>query len=301
MSKPIILGSRTSELAMWQTLMVEKALQQNGDKTIIVGIKTQGDKDQHSELHTLGGTGVFTKAIDQALLEGTIDVGVHSLKDYPTQAPEGLTLKAVLPRDFYHDVFIPGGSGASFDDAMHVASGSPRRKAQWWSKYPHHTFSNLRGNMQKRLERIASFDGGIVSEAGLRRLNILPAQAMTLDWMVPAPGQGVVALVVRSDDTYTSEAVSKLNDKATEICTSIERSFMQYLEAGCAAPLGAIAQISNENIEFTGVLNSLDGQKEVRIQRDFPISEAAGAGQRLAKEVLAMGGRAIMDEIRRNA
>ena len=236
------LGTRTSPLALWQAELVATNLSSHVQVSI-EGISTHGDIDLKSELHTLGGTGVFTKAIDEAVLSGEIDLGVHSLKDYPTQSPEGLEILAIIERDYHKDVFIPGGAGRKLNEVMQIASGSPRRKAQWLNRYPQHEFVSLRGNMAKRLEKIASFDGGIISEAGIKRLGIYPENAIQLDWMIPAPAQGTIAVVGRKNEEALKNTVQQLTHKETAICVTLERSFMQHIEAGCAAPLGAFAYI----------------------------------------------------------
>lgn len=290
------LGSRTSELALWQTNLVQEQLSELV-ATEVVGINTQGDQDRTSPLHEMGGLGVFTKALDEALLTHQIDLAVHSLKDYPSSIPEGLRLFAVLERDYYHDVFIPG-KNPDFSSVLKLASGSPRRKAQWWRKYPHHQFINLRGNMHTRLERMAEVDGGIVSEAGLQRLGILPENHQRLDWMVSAPAQGVMAVVGRAEDEALFQVLQKINHQATWQCAHIERQFMAQLEAGCSAPLGAYACYKGDKIHFKGIVSSLDGQDAVEISEVLNPGSWPDTGKELANKVLNLGGKAIMDKLR---
>ncbi len=292
----IRIGSRTSELALWQTNLVREHLKPIATVEVI-GISTQGDQDRTSPLHEIGGLGVFTKALDEALLSHQIDLAVHSLKDYPSSAPDGLRLFAVLERDFFHDVFIPGKK-CDFKSVLTLASGSPRRKAQWWHKYPHHQFVNLRGNMHTRLERMAEVDGGIVSEAGLQRLGILPQNHLRLDWMIPAPAQGVMAIVGRSEDEALYNLVQEVNHFPTWQCAHIERQFMARLEAGCSAPLGAHACFKGEQIQFKGILTSIDGQVAVELEEMVQPSNWMDAGIKLADQVLNTGGKAIMEKLR---
>lgn len=294
----IRIGTRTSALAMWQAEQVQMTLGSVPNQ--IVGICTKGDQDQSTPLHQLGQTGVFTKAIDEALLEGKIDLGVHSLKDYPTQAPEGLEVIAVLERDEYHDVFIPSEVADSdfLIRNLIIASGSPRRRAQWLARYPNHRFTELRGNMQTRLDKMAMMDGGIVSKAGLSRLGLLPKNHITLDWMIPAPAQGIMAIVGRSDDTRIREQFRTINHLPSFQAATIERAFMAEIEAGCAAPLGALALWRGDHILFKGILNSLDGKDSVRTEKSIPLNTWKEAGQTLAQELLTIGGREIMKKLR---
>ncbi|HCS20998.1 MAG TPA: hydroxymethylbilane synthase [Bacteroidetes bacterium] len=294
----IRIGTRNSALAIWQAEHVQKAL--SPLPTEIVGISTKGDQDQNTPLHQLGQTGVFTKAIDQALLEGKVDIGVHSLKDYPTQIPEGLALIAVLERDEYHDVFIPSETPGDdfFVRDLLIASGSPRRRAQWLARYPNHRFTELRGNMHTRLERMAMMDGGIVSKAGLTRLGILPDKHITLDWMIPAPAQGIIAIVGRIDDIRIHETIRSVNHLPSFQAATIERDFMAEIEAGCAAPLGALAQFRGDHFRFSGILNSLDGRVSVRTEKQVSLNNWKEAGQNFAQHILKIGGREIMKTLR---
>lgn len=294
----IRIGTRTSALAIWQAEHVQKVL--GSLLSEIVGISTKGDQDQNTPLHQLGQTGVFTKAIDQALLEGKIDIGVHSLKDYPTQIPEGLALIAILERDEYHDVFIPSETPDDdfFVRNLLIASGSPRRRAQWLARYPNHSFAELRGNMPTRLERMKLMDGGIVSKAGLTRLGILPKNHFTLDWMIPAPAQGIMAIVGRSDDRRIRDLLLPVNHLPSFQSATIERAFMAEIEAGCSAPLGALAECRGDHFLFSGILTSLDGKELVRTEKRIPLANWREAGQMIAQEVMTNGGQEIMKSLR---
>lgn len=297
----IRLATRTSALALFQTNRVVDLLLQKDAKLDceVVGVKTKGDQDQKTALHQLGQTGIFTKALDDAILEGRADVGVHSLKDYPTQMPQGLTLLAVLPRDGVFDAFIPGQHFSGFDSALKVLSGSPRRRAQWQARYPHHTFDELRGNMDTRLAKMHAGDGGIVSAPGLERLGLLPENAQLLDWMIPAPAQGVIAVVGRAGDLELAQIFAQINDQNTYRCAHIERRFMAAVEGGCASPLGALAAPIDDRIHFQGVLLSKDGKREVRVERAFGAEMWPQMGDLLAQELLEQGGSELMEELKR--
>ena len=296
------LASRTSELALYQTNLVKDLLLKADAKLSveIVGIKTKGDQDQHTKLQHLGQTGVFTRAIDNAVLDGLAHVGVHSLKDYPSQMPEGLEIYAVLERDGFLDAFIPGNDfDDNFDQELSLLSGSPRREAQWRNKYPNHRFSNLRGNMDTRLEKIRNADGGIISLPGLQRINKLPSDAIALEWMVPAPSQGIMVVIGKSNHAELKAIFQQINHEPTAYCAAIERRVMQLIEAGCAAPLGVLAQLNKQDkVQVTACLHSLDGQEEVRFEQEFDMQSSENIAQAIAQHLLENGGAAIMKHIK---
>lgn len=294
------IASRTSPLALFQTNEVIDRLEDVHPEWIftIVPVSTKGDKDQSTSLQNLGQTGIFTKALDDAILEGKADIGVHSLKDYPTNVPKGLKLLAVLPRDGYLDAFIPGNKEKPKKEALTILSGSPRRRAFWLNKYPSHTFKDLRGNMHTRVEKILESDGGIVSAPGLARINLLPKNAELLNWMLPAPAQGVMAVVGRDGDPLLEEFIGKINHLETHICATVERDFMAAVEAGCASPLGALCRPTKGGFSFEGALLSLDGQKKLTVSRTVTTTDWQKAGYIEAQELLKNGGTTLMEEIR---
>lgn len=250
----MIVGSRGSKLALWQAHLVCDGLLM--DHSAVRVIHTAGDKDTLSALHSFGTVGVFTKALDDALLNGEIDLAVHSLKDYPTQPPENLVIIAYLRRDDPRDVFIPG----SQEDG-NVLTGSPRRALQWKQRYPEATISELRGNMDTRLKKCIDSAGGILSKAGLERIDLLPKDAEVLDWMVSAPGQGCIAVVMRKDHPQHQIIRKKLNHGQTETCVSIERSSMRAIEAGCSVPLGIEVKRDDLTYSVRGI-RFVEGQEK---------------------------------------
>lgn len=294
------IASRTSPLALFQTHEVIDRLKEFHSEWdfCLVPVSTKGDRDRSSSLQNLGQTGIFTKALDDAILEGKADIGVHSLKDYPTNVPKGLKLLAVLPRDGYLDAFIPGNNGKLKKDKLRLLSGSPRRRAFWLNKYPNHSFKDLRGNMHTRVDKILATDGGIVSAPGLERINLLPDNAELLDWMLPAPAQGVISVIGRDGDPQLEALVGTVNHLQTFICAQIERDFMAAAEAGCASPLGALCQPENDGFTFKGALLSVDGQQKISISRTIHASEWSNAGKRAAEELLENGGSELMKQIR---
>ena len=182
-----------------------------------------------------------------------------------------------------------------------IATGSLRRKAQWLHRYPSHKVVDLRGNVNLRLKKLeeSSWNGAIFAKAGLERIKVLPEGYMELDWMVPAPAQGAVVVHTMENDNYTSEAVSKLNDRETDTCTQIERSFLRKLEGGCTAPIGALATINGGDVSFEGVLFSLDGTQKISVKhKGIKVSEAITFAEKCANEILSNGGKDLMKEIK---
>lgn len=301
MSKIIRIGTRDSELALWQATTVQQKLEELGYDTTLVPTKSMGDQVLDKPLYELGITGIFTKALDVAMLQGQIDIAVHSMKDVPTQLPKGIVQAAVLERAITHDILVHKGSSFLQSDAPAIiATGSLRRKAQWLNRYPNHQVVDLRGNVNTRLIKLIENDwqGAIFAQAGLERIKLLPKDAIYLDWMIPAPAQGAMLVVAMENDKYTREALSKLNDPDSALATKIERDFLRTLEGGCTAPIGALAQIKDQKVFFEGVVFSLDGKQKIEIKKDVKLSEAKGFGEICAKEVLAKGGDKLMQEIR---
>lgn len=301
MSKIIKIGTRDSELALWQATTVQEKLESLGFDTTLVPIKSTGDEVLDKPLYELGITGIFTKTLDIALLKGQIDIAVHSMKDVPTQLPKGIVQVAVLERAISNDILVHKGAGFLESNApATIATGSLRRKAQWLHKYPSHNVVDLRGNVNTRLIKLIENDwqGAIFAQAGLERIKLLPKDAVVLDWMIPAPAQGAMVVVAQNNDDFSIKALKKLNDANSELATTIEREFLRTLEGGCTAPIGALAQLENQTVHFEGVLFSLDGKQRLGIKKSVPIKEAEGLGSKCAKEILSQGGDKLMQEIR---
>ncbi len=301
MSKIIRIGTRDSELALWQAHTVQDKLEKLGYDTTLVPIKSTGDQVLDKPLYELGITGIFTKTLDIALLKGQIDIAVHSMKDVPTQLPKGIAQVAVLERAITHDILVHKGLDfLESDEPSTIATGSLRRKAQWLNKFPHHNVVDLRGNVNTRLLKLIENDwsGAIFAQAGLQRIKLLPKDAMVLDWMVPAPAQGAMVVVAQENDDFSKDALKKLNHSDSEIATGIEREFLRTLEGGCTAPIGALAEIKDQVVYFKGVLFSLDGTEKIGIEKNLPLSKAKSFGQACAKEVLDKGGDKLMEALR---
>ena len=302
MSKTIRIGTRDSELALWQAHTVQKKLNDLGYKTEITAVKSQGDIILDKPLYELGITGIFTKTLDIAMLNGQVDIAVHSMKDVPTTLPIGIVQAAVLERANTLDILVHKGNLDFLNSNGTIATGSLRRQAQWLNKYPNHSVVDLRGNVNTRMQKLhdSDWNGAVFAAAGLERINLKPDSFINLDWMIPAPAQGAMVVVAMANDNYTLDAISQLNHVETEICTYIERQFLRTLEGGCTAPIGAIA-IYNEDediIDFKGVLLSIDGKEKLAIETKVAISEWKKLGFNSAQEILDNGGAQLMEKIR---
>ncbi|MFL9844120.1 hydroxymethylbilane synthase [Flavobacterium rhizosphaerae] len=311
MNKTIKIGTRDSELALWQAHYVENQLNALGYKTEIVAVKSTGDVILDVPLYELGITGIFTKTLDIAMIKGEVDIAVHSMKDVPTALPKGIVQAAVPKRANTADILVQKSDMVFYNAPATVATGSLRRQAQWLHRYPHHNVTDLRGNVNTRLKKLDenNWQGAIFAAAGLERLNFYSGQkvkspafegtAEVLDWMVPAPAQGAMLAVAMEHDAYSREALSRLNDKPTEIATHIERQFLKKLEGGCTAPIGALATFIDDEIRFEGVLLSLDGRQRLYIEKSVHINaDYRNFGNLCAEEILQSGGDALMKTLR---
>lgn len=302
MNRKIRIGTRSSDLAMWQATTVAGQLEHFGCETEIVKIDSIGDVVLDRPLYELGIVGVFTKNLDVALLNGTIDIAVHSYKDVPTKMPDGIVEAAIIKRGDFNDVLIMNEDENFFEkEEVVIATGSLRRKAQWLHNYPHHKVVGLRGNVNTRLQKLEDngWDGAIFAKAGLKRLKKLPApeQQFRLDWMVPAPAQGAVMVACMGNDEELVEYVKQINHEETAICTKVEREFLRVLEGGCTAPIGALAFINKETIKFKGVLFSPDGTKKLEYTKELPVDKCKDMGKKGAEYILSKGGKKLMREL----
>lgn len=316
MNNVIRIGTRESQLAVWQATQVKDLLAQHGFTADLVYIKSEGDIDLKTPLYEMGVQGIFTRSLDIALLNNRIDIAVHSMKDVPTQLPTGIVTAAVLKRASYKDIVVykgelpaalgERGNGASnspltiHHPPLTIATSSIRRKAQWLNRYPNHTIENLRGNVNTRLQKLADshWNGAIFAAAGLERIGLRPAQSIELDWMLPAPAQGAIVVVCRDNDQHAFEACQPFNDAYTALCTAIERDFLRALLGGCSTPISALATIVNDQVHFEGNILSLEGKEKATIEKTIAINNSDNLGITAAKELLANGGQAIADKIR---
>jgi hydroxymethylbilane synthase len=303
MQKMIRIGTRESQLAVWQATQVKDLLAGQGILSELVYIKSEGDIDLKTPLYEMGVQGIFTRSLDSALLNQRIDIAVHSMKDVPTQLPEGLQEAAVLKRGPVNDLLV-FKKDMDFlgrkEYIAQIATSSIRRKAQWLHKYPAHQLHNLRGNVNTRLKKLETepWDAAIFAQAGLERIALRPANSIILNWMLPAPAQGAILIVCRHNDEAVVQACQPLNHPDTALCTRIEREFLRTLLGGCSTPISALAEVEDDEIYFRGQLLSLDGSRKAEVEKILPLDWAAGLGRSAAEELLENGGAAIADSIR---
>jgi hydroxymethylbilane synthase len=303
MSTRIRIGTRESRLAIWQAAEVQKHLLANGFHSELVYIKSEGDIDVATPLYEMGVQGIFTRSLDVALLNNKIDIAVHSMKDVPTQLPEGIVQAAVLKRGPVNDLLVTKHDADFLNDKNYIAdigTSSIRRKAQWLHRFPLHRIHNLRGNMQTRLQKLytENWDAAIFAQAGLERIDLRPENSIVLDWMLPAPAQGAVMVVGRSNDKQILESCRSFNDRETALCTFIERSFLRGLLGGCSTPVSAYAEIIDKRVHFRGNIFSPDGKRKVETEKEAALPDSEDLGIICAREVLENGGREINVMIR---
>lgn len=302
MSKPVRIGTRDSELAVWQARQVAKQLEKLGRPAKLVFVKSEGDLDLTTPLTEMGGKGVFTKALDDALLVNRIDAAVHSFKDLPTENPLPLKVAAVMEREDPRDSLVAPKGTAFLEDetaAAVIATSSNRRRAQWLHRYPHHQITNIRGNVNTRLRKTEEnqWQGTIFAAAGLKRIGLDHHISLYLDWMVPAPAQGAVAVMIREGDKEMQKIVSSLNHPETELCTALEREVLNEMEAGCSAPVGAFARVEGGKVLLQAVALTTDGSLQYDIELSTGISGAPGLGRKAARKLLAQGAGKLTEEL----
>lgn len=300
--RKIIIGSRGSRLALWQANNVKKLLEdeyRDFSVTIKV-IKTTGDKVTSKPLTEIGGKALFLKEIEEEILAGKVHVGVHSLKDVPADLPPGLLLTAVLKREDPRDVFISKkyGSLLQLPKKAKVGTSSLRRKAQLKNFRPDFEIVPIRGNVETRLKKMQSGQMGaiVLAAAGMTRLGMVAkiTEYLPTTLMLPAVGQGVIALEIREDDEATRRLLDPLNDQETMIAIQAERSFMKGVDGDCHAPIAAFAEVHGQNLKITGMIASPDGRELIRDRMEGNIRESVALGDGLAKQLLGHGGREIL-------
>ncbi|MGD1019930.1 MAG: hydroxymethylbilane synthase [Verrucomicrobiia bacterium] len=297
--KPLLIGTRGSPLALAQVEIIRGLLRKANpalrSETKI--IKTSGDNFANLSLVTGGGKGLFTKEIEEQLLNGDIDVAVHSMKDLPTVLPDGLTIGAVPPREDAHDVFISKAfqSIPELPNGARVATSSIRRRAQLLAQRPDLHIEEIRGNVETRLRKLAendSMDVLILAAAGLRRLGFWKKfgkfhwQEIGFDTMIPAVGQGAIACEVREADTGTRAALAGIHDANTAACVTAERAFLRALGGGCQVPYAAHAVVEGGQLHLVGATFTPDGKNVRRVDIAGPMNDPAALGERAAKQVL---------------
>ncbi|MFN3951657.1 MAG: hydroxymethylbilane synthase [Thermaurantimonas sp.] len=286
MIKTIRIGTRDSQLALWQAEFVAGELQHRGIACEIHTVKSEGDINLTTPLYQMGIQGIFTKTLDIALLDGRIDIAVHSYKDVPTALPAGLIIAAVPQRGKWTDTLVsykPIEPEAFSNEKKIVATGSIRRKAQWLHTYPNHEIVPLRGNVITRLEKLLrnNWDAAIFATAGLQRLNAQGFYSLELA-SLPAPGQGALAVVARKGDESILEKLKQLHHPETAFCVSLEKAFLKTLEGGCSSPIACLASRKENQYTFKGELYDPNNPQE-RLYTEFTFVDP-DVGQRQVQE-----------------
>jgi hydroxymethylbilane synthase len=302
------IGTRTSELALRQARMVQSALAEKGVESTLVTFKTVGDKRLDEALSAIGGKGLFTKELETALLKGKIDVAVHSLKDLPTESPEGLIVAAVLEREDPRDVLVVNGrilaeSLEELPPGSRVGTSSLRRRAQLLARRPDLEVAELRGNVPTRLKKIdeGRVHAAILAAAGLHRLGAQQHITSYLDaplWL-PAAGQGAIAVQTRTADDRMRELCDSLNDLPTMRAVHAERAFLAALEGGCQVPIGALAIEGDGGPMLHGLIADVQGLRVVRGSIAMDVNDPELSGIRLANQLRGEGASEILEGLRR--
>jgi hydroxymethylbilane synthase len=294
----IYIATRRSKLAMIQSGMAQQALQQalitSGAtaRVELLPLQTTGDALKERNLQEIGGKGVFTKEIEEALLDGRAHIAMHSLKDVPADMPSGLTLACALPREDYGDALIAGRKLASLDElprGAHIGTSSPRRGAQLLKLRPDLKIIPFRGNVQTRLQKLRDgvVDATILAVAGLKRLNLQEHISLTFNrsQMLPAIGQGIIALQCREDATAICQLLASVNHPPSWHQLLAERAFLEVVEGDCRSPLAGLAEIVEGKLTMEGLIISEDGQSHYRAIQAGPIADAASLGKEVAHEL----------------
>jgi hydroxymethylbilane synthase len=313
-TEPLRIGTRGSELALWQSRWVEKKLLERVHdlRTTICVIKTTGDSISDTPLSQIGTKGLFTKELERALLDHEVDAAVHSLKDIPTVLPEGLTIGAVTEREEAREVFIPHPQNPrrkleGQQPGSVIATGSLRRRSQLLNKWPHLHIADIRGNLTTRISRLetSGWAGTVLAASGLRRLGLMDkaGELLALETMLPAVGQGALALQIRKDDPQTASLVATLDHEATRTAVTAERALLRILEGGCQIPIGAFARIEFDandipTVVLSAYVGSLDGRQAVRGEERGRPDDSGGVGEKLARQLLRNGADGILANIR---
>jgi hydroxymethylbilane synthase len=306
MSEKFVIGTRGSELALWQANFVKASLEEFFPEHIfeIKIVHTTGDQVVDVALSKIGDKGLFTREIESELLEGAIDLAVHSLKDLQTEQPEGLTIGAVCKRETPNDVLI-SKTGPTIDDLPEgatVATGSLRRRSQLLHYRSDLKIAEIRGNVPTRLRKFdgSDLDGIVLAHAGVRRLGLEDrvSQIIPFEVMLPAVGQGAVAVEIRSTDVRTAVVVERLDDVVTRVSISAERAFLRRLEGGCQVPIGAYATLNGRQLTLEGRVGSFDGTVLFRESITGAASDAESLGVDLANSLIEKGVQELLDSIR---
>jgi len=296
----LTIGSRGSQLALWQARWIQARLESMGEQCRLEIIHTTGDKITDVALSKVGTKGLFTKEIEEALLAGTIDLAVHSLKDMPTELPAGLTLSAIPEREDPRDALV-GRKLAELAAGARVGTSSLRRAAQLRALRPDLEIENIRGNLDTRLRKLdeGQYDAIVLASAGLRRLgwDNRITELMDPSVMCPAVGQGALAVETRDDGGAAYRISKRLEHEETRIAVTAERAVLASLGGGCQVPIGAYATVNDSTVHLRAIVVSPDGSQVIRKQSTGQAADAAALGRSLGQELLAEGGQQILEAV----
>lgn len=302
MSHDLVIGTRGSRLALWQAEWVKAEIERLAPTTTVrlEIIKTKGDKILDVPLAKVGGKGLFVKEIEEALLDGRVDLAVHSMKDMPAEIPPGLAIGAVPRREDPRDAVVSRGNLALRDLPRNarVGTSSLRRAAQIRAVRPDVEITSLRGNLDTRLSKLDSgeMDAIILAMAGLKRMGFADrvAEAISPEVLLPAVGQGALCIEIRANDPLASDLADRMNDPATRTVVLAERAFLLRLEGGCQVPIAAHGTLDGDRLSLVGLVASLDGATIIRDRISGPADEAESLGRRLGDALLDQGARSIL-------
>lgn len=301
-SRPLIIGSRSSRLALWQSNHIKAQLEvlHPNLPLAIKTIRTSGDRWTDAPLYKIGGKGVFTKEIEEALLKKEIDLAVHSLKDLPTTLPEGLCLGAITKRDDPRDAFLSNHFGhlSELPPQSTVGTSSLRRQSQLLHLRPDLTVKNLRGNLDSRLRKLdqGDYDAIILACAGLIRLDLdhRIREKIPIDQICSAIGQGSLAIEVRSNDRLTVERIRSLEDRDSRLAADAERTLLSQLGGGCQVPIAGFAYVTKGQLSLTGLVGSVDGTVLIRESEQSTADDPGKLGTLIAQRLLSRGADEIL-------
>ncbi len=310
MKTKLIIGSRGSDLALWQANFVKREIERN-NKNVSVEIKiikTKGDKILDVALSKIGDKSLFTKELEVELLNKTVDLAVHSLKDLQTKIPDGLKLTAVSKRHSVEDVLIARKKGMTIDKLPEnaiVGTGSLRRRSQLLHLRPDIKTEELRGNVPSRIDKFlkSKWDAIILARAGVERLKLSKSisSIISTDEMLPAVGQGALGIEIHENNKFAEEIIKSIHDENTYYAVMAERSFLRTLEGGCQVPIGAFGEVRSNGFYFDGLIGSLDGSLTFRKKVRGKKTDAEKIGKQMAKEMLRAGAKKILDEVYKSA
>ena len=296
----IKIGTRESKLAIWQANYAKTKLESLGLNCELIKIKSEGDVNQITPLYDFGVSGIFTKSLDQSLLNNTTDIAVHSFKDVPINLAKGLSVHCVFERASSKDILVFKEKNIDFNKDLTIATSSIRRKTQWKNKYPNHKIVSLRGNVGSRITKLEKndWDGAIFAKAGLDRLSIYPENKIILDWMIPSAAQGAIAIASRTNENELNNLLKSISCSSTFHCVSQERQFLKLMNGGCSVPISAFTKIEGDKLVFKASISSMDSKNIIKVEDSFDCNDL-NTGEKMYKKILKNGGKKLLQEIKK--